>query len=213
MDESTNKTIKEHEIQAKDWDFRGLSEQLYTWNGRFNDKFFEGSLKTPVISFERTRVNTLGHFVIHRNAFGLKWNININSLWADLPLVDILAIELHELVHLWQQELGKKKPKSQHNNYHNTEFREKAMSLGIPSNEYGVTLYYRNPFLSFLREHGVDIKPRYFMEGSDSVIRPKFGRSKLKKWSCGCTRVRVAVADFKALCLKCGNEFESCEWS
>ena len=30
---------------------------------------------------------------------------------------------------------------------------------------------------------------------------------KLKKWSCGCQNVRVAIADFSATCNKCGNEF------
>ena len=33
------------------------------------------------------------------------------------------------------------------------------------------------------------------------------GKSKLKKWSCGCTNIRVAVKYFKAKCLNCGNDF------
>ncbi len=34
------------------------------------------------------------------------------------------------------------------------------------------------------------------------------GDSKLKKWSCGCpVNVRVAVADFRAVCLDCGEQF------
>ena len=32
--------------------------------------------------------------------------------------------------------------------------------------------------------------------------------SKLKKWSCGCQNVRVAIADFSATCNKCGYEFK-----
>jgi hypothetical protein len=38
-------------------------------------------------------------------------------------------------------------------------------------------------------------------------VKPK-GKSKLKKWSCGCTNIRVAVKEFEAKCLKCGNVFE-----
>jgi hypothetical protein len=34
------------------------------------------------------------------------------------------------------------------------------------------------------------------------------GKSKLKKWSCGCTNIRVAVRSLEAKCLKCGNKFE-----
>ena len=149
MDEVTNRAVKENEIRAKDWNFRDLSEQLYTWFDRFNERFFENALRTPVMSFQRTRVNTLGHFVVDRNPFGLKWNINVNSLYADFPLVDVLAVLLHEMTHQWQQESLKKKEKSQHNNYHNKEFRAKAKVIGIPSDEFGITLYYQNPFLSF----------------------------------------------------------------
>jgi hypothetical protein len=33
------------------------------------------------------------------------------------------------------------------------------------------------------------------------------GNSIPDSWSCGCTNARVGVADFRALCLKCGHEF------
>jgi hypothetical protein len=207
-DEITNIAVKENGIRATDWGYRDLSELLYAWFNRFNERFFENLLKTPVISFERTRINTLGHFVIDRNPFGLKWNINLNRLYVGLPLVDILSILLHEQIHLWQQEFGKKKGKNPHNNYHNKEFRLKAKLLGIPSNESGMTLYYQNPFLSFLRDHGVRISSRFFRD--KEVKQMRSSKSKLKKWSCGCTNVRVAIPDFRAKCLKekCGNQFE-----
>jgi len=36
---------------------------------------------------------------------------------------------------------------------------------------------------------------------------PKKGSSKLKKWTCGCTNIRVAVKDAEIQCLKCKNQF------
>ena len=164
MDKATNMAIKENEIRTKESRFLDLSEELYIWFDRFNERFFDNTLKTPVISIERTRVNTLGHFVVDRNPFGLKWNINLNRLYMALPLDDILSILLHKKSHLRQQEFGKKKGKNPLNNYHNKEFRIKAKLLGIPSDESGMTLYYQNPFFSFLRDHGVRISPRFFKD-------------------------------------------------
>ena len=51
MDEATNKTIKEIEIRTKQWRFSNLSEKLYIWFDRFNERFFNIVLKPPVISF------------------------------------------------------------------------------------------------------------------------------------------------------------------
>jgi hypothetical protein len=64
----------------------------------------------------------------------------------------------------------------------------------------------------FLKKHGIvfdraaELKPDGILK-----IPPKAklkGKSKLKKWTCGCTNIRVAVKDFDAKCLKCGNRFE-----
>jgi len=109
MDEATNKTIRQHEAQTPDWRYSELSKHLYIWFDRFNEQFFENLLQTPAISFERERANSLGHYLLTRNAFGLKWNININSLYTDLPFADTLGTLLHEMIHQWQQEFGEKK--------------------------------------------------------------------------------------------------------
>lgn len=210
MDEITNEAIKQHEIQTDEWSFSDQSKRLYTWFERFNERFFANTLKNPVISFERTRVGNLGHFVLDRNAFGLKWNINVNSLYTHRPLVQILATFLHEMTHQWQQEFGKKKVTSDSSNYHNVEFRRKTKEIGIPCGAFGVTLSYHDPFLSFLREHGVSVE-RGFSFVSKPRLESKKGKSKLKKWRCRCTNVRVAVEEFSAQCLKCGNVFEQCE--
>ena len=52
--------------------------------------------------------------------------------------------------------------------------------------------------MDVLREEGIVVPaiPLPLMQ------MPGEGGSKLKKWSCGCTNVRVAVADFRAVCLK-----------
>lgn len=218
MDEATNKAIKEIEISTKEWMFSNLSEQLYTWFDIFNEQFFENKLKIPVVSFQRKRVNNLGHFVVGRNSLGLKWNININAYYKDLALIDTLATLLHEMIHQWQQEFGKKKGSNNNNNYHNVEFRKKARLMGIPNNQSGIILDYKSPFLTLIKSYGISLKSQLLSDHKDGKekadafkLTRKRGMSKLKKWSCGCTNVRVAIADFRAKCLKCNNEYHLVE--
>jgi hypothetical protein len=212
-DETINKVVKENEINAEGWTFSSLSELLYDWVDRFNVEFFENALKTPVISFERTRRNSFGHFVFERNAFGLKWNINFNSRYADRDLVDSLSTLLHEMVHQYMQEFGRKKPRGSKSNYHNKEFRLKAEEMGIPCDEYGRTMYYRNPYLSFLKSQGVKVRPRFTTANKDEVydFPGSPGKSKLKKWSCGCQIARIGKSKFRATCDICGNKFINLE--
>ena len=206
MDEATNEQIREHEIQTTEWRFSKLSKEFYVWFERFNERFFAGKLPTVAISFKRTRINSLGHYVIDRNEFGLKWNINLNSVHLERPLAEILKTLLHEMIHQWQESFGK----NSKGNYHNVEYQKKSRELGIQVNAQGVTIGYDDPFVSFIREHGVNAESRLLVDAEGRPIRaprPVPGKSKLKLWSCGCTKVRVAVKDFRAKCLKCGNEF------
>ena len=210
MDEIINRTIKEHEIQTDEWLFSKLSEQMYIWVDRFNECFFDRKLQTPVVSFRRTGVKTFGHYVIDRKEFGLKRNININCLYSDLPIGVTLATLLHEMIHQLEEEGGGSKTREK---YHSIGFRRKAELLGIPCNPHGVTLAYRDPFRSLLREYGIDFDEvigKYDLETETDIMGIR-GNSKLKKWSCGCTNVRVAIEDFRARCLKCMNVFRLAE--
>jgi len=68
-----------------------------------------------------------------------------------------------------------------------------------------VTGYAANSvFKKLLRRCGVSVPDHEIKAPTE---RPR-GDSKMKKWSCGCTTARVAIADFRARCLKCGNEFK-----
>lgn len=76
--------------------------------------------------------------------------------------------------------------------------------MGLIVDQRGHTQYAPDsPFTRLLERHGVHLPPL----AKSVVLERKRGESKLKKWTCGCTNVRVAVADFQALCLKCGKVF------
>ena len=209
--EIVNNAIMSHELITKEWEHTDCAKKLYKWDERYNKEFFKGELGTPVISFERTCYRILGHFVIGRNAIGVRWNININERYINRPLWEKLMILLHEKGHQWQHEYGKPGKR----NYHNKEFQHKMELLGIPCDSRGITIAVRDPFVSLLRRHGIDVdyiehqkKGNILIENDIISKNNDFGSgSKLKKWTCGCTNVRVAIEDFQAKCLKCNKKF------
>jgi hypothetical protein len=108
MDEKTNVVIKEHETRTKKSRFSALSQLLYLWFKRFNQRFFDKMLRTPAVSFEKTRVNMLRHYVWDQNDLRFKWNININRRHLNRPIMEILGTLLHEMLHQWQETVGKR---------------------------------------------------------------------------------------------------------
>lgn len=126
--EPVNVEIMSHEKNTEDWKYSNLTKQLYEFFEILNKEDFEGRLGTPVISLERTDYRMYGHFVIDRNAIGVKWNININEIHLDKPFWHQLMVLLHEMGHEWQQEFGT--PGKY--NYHNKEFRKKWNHWAFP---------------------------------------------------------------------------------
>jgi hypothetical protein len=79
--------------------------------------------------------------------------------------------------------------------------------IGIPCNKRGVSLGMQEPFISFLKELGVEAEIFPFkQENDESPARPG---SRLKPWSCGCTRLWASSGIVAiAACLKCGKLFQ-----
>ena len=210
INEFINSLIKDIEKNIDDWELSGLAWELYWWVYFFNIAFFKDQpVPIPVISFERTKVSSLGHYVIGRNAFGIKENINLNRAHLNRPFWEILSTLLHETCHSWEHFYiipGKRKKTW----YHSKAFREKMQSFGILCNEKGRHKEIGDPFVFLLKKHGVRFISNTIVDGLIKMSprqKPK-GKSKLRKWTCGCTNVRVAVKEFKATCLKCKSRFE-----
>jgi hypothetical protein len=191
--------LAEHQRQeTAGWDMEGLMRELHCWREIFTVEF---KLQIPPVAFciKHTRSNCYGYFRPGHNEFGLTREIAINKdylAWREDW--QVLGTLLHELLHAWQDACGNPGMR----NYHNAEFRDKALCYGLIVSSRGVTDYApQSPFMDLLRKYGVNVPEL-------PVPRPRVpGNSKLRKWSCGCTNVRVAVAGFRALCLNCGNVF------
>jgi hypothetical protein len=174
---------------------------LQAWTERFIAEF-KLDIPEVVLCIDRLPSRRYGHFRGGHNGFGLKGEIAINAryLAGQRQLWEVLGTLLHELLHAWQEVHGTPGKR----NHHNAEFQAKARELGLVVDRRGVTGYAANsPFKELLRQCGVSVPDHEVVAPKE---RPR-GESKLKKWSCGCTNVRVAVTDFRAMCLKCGNEF------
>ncbi len=200
---SIYRVLSEYQTGRK-WEKQELFQELHRWAAIFAVEF---KLEVPDIAIcvDHLGRSRLGHFRAGPNGFGLSSEIAINEF--HLPqreFWEVLGTLLHEQLHAWQQVCGK----PGRHNYHNKEFRAKAESLGLIVDARGITCY-RTPsaFTELLKRQGITVP-----ELPAPALRRLRGMSKLKKWSCGCTNVRVAVSDFRARCLNCGNEFRRIDW-
>ena len=214
--EDINMAIMNNELSASDWEMWGLAEELYWWVHLFQAVFFKGEpVPLPALTFEKSRVNTLGHYAIGRNAFAVREQINLNRLYLTRPLHGVLSTLLHEMVHSYEYTYvpEDKRTKSW---YHSKAFREKMLEFGILTNNNGshAGIDYNGTFVFILKQHGVSFA-EFNLSGlskGNSMISidppPKTkGKSKLKKWTCGCQIVRIGKREFCATCNICNNKF------
>ena len=182
------------------WHSRDAIAYFQEWADKFNVEF---KLDVPevVLSIDRLPRTRYGQFRCGHNGLGLRGEITLNSKYMSREPWETLGTLLHEMVHGWQQTHGVMSAR----NHHNVEFRQKAKELGLVIDRRGVTSYAaQSQFKNLLRQNGVEVPAGEVAAPADR----KQGRSKLVKWTCACgTNVRVAVADFRALCLKCNTEF------
>jgi hypothetical protein len=199
--ETFNTLLRNHVVQADDWQHRELAEFLHDWVERFTSEF-RLEIDSPAIRICPLRNTTLGHYHPGRNQFGLRHEVAINRRRLARPIADVLLTLFHELLHEWQAQHGK----PGRGNYHNKEFRKKAAYFGISIDARGHTRGVEDGlFVRLLLKYGVDGVGLFVSRGQPVDATPT--GSKLKKWSCGCTNVRCAVA-LVARCLLCGNRFE-----
>lgn len=182
----------------------------------FNRKLYDGKLPKPVITIQTTgRRRALGWFCanIWRAKEGEVPEINITAEELGRDVEDILETLLHEMVHLdnWTQGISDCSVQQ----YHNKRFKVACDKIGLncERTKHGWSLTSLTPALKALIRAAKPQSAAFkmfrlsFLPGAKAASQG----TRLKKWSCGCTNVRVAVADFDAVCNNCGGHFEECE--
>jgi len=204
--ELINENLKSHQITTVDWKEYEQIKNFHLWAERF---IFEFKLKTsiPAIMIGPLHRTRYGHYRPGRNGFGLLHEIAINQRFVNSrEYWDVLGTLLHELLHLEQKLAGKP---GKHN-YHNKAYKERAASFGLIVDQSGHMQYAPapSPFWDILAKYGI-VVPEIPTNIEPVALEP--GHSKLKLWICNCkpqpVRVRVAIEDFQARCLKCGTIF------
>lgn len=213
--EKINYELRHHQQSIKDWDHQTLAKDIHIWTKRFCLEF-KLQCPPPAISLEDLQHNCHGHFRIGRNGFGIlnEIAINISYILGDMLDYDNLGTLLHELIHAEQQALGTDGRASRNRNYHNAAFIERAKGFGLIVDHKGHQQYVPPPtrFSNLLAQYGIQLPESV----GDGPLKNKSrgvtsGNSKLKPWICDCKprpiHVQVAVQDFRARCLKCGELF------
>jgi hypothetical protein len=165
-------------------------------------KRFYGELPLPALSWDRARSGNLGWY-LKEDGLALNHRINLNSKYANRPLADFLQTLTHELGHEWEAIYGKPGKRG----YHNAAFQKKMRDIGIPCNKQGVSLGMQDPFVSFLRELGVEADIFSFKE--ENQERSARLRFRLTPWACRCTRVwTYSYVELSATCSNCSSPFQ-----
>jgi hypothetical protein len=200
QDKLIAQAIRDHQTALVDWEYAALAAELHRWVEIFDVEFKLELPSYPVLHFAKLR-NTYATYEWFRGEVGTKDNItfNIHELSRDPAL--ILGTLCHELLHLWQHYHGTP-PNS---NYHNAEFRIKALECGLRADRHGCHNGYTKVFTNVLAKYGLHVEPvtaEIRLYGADK------NDQKMKKWRCHCTTVRCATR-LQAICLKCEQPFTS----
>lgn len=199
---------------------RATSELLLTFMAA-NSKFYGGTLPVPEVTIQTSgRAAAYGWMTLNKvwsNNNGGSVEINICAEYLNRPLIAIIGTLLHEMAHLENLTQGIKDVSG--HQYHNKHFRAAAEKIGLEvtnTPQYGYSKTEPNEQLTKWI-YSLNLNEQVFqtfrgnLDSTDTGkgTPPKKGdgsKTKMLKWSCGCTNIRCAVI-LKATCEKCGNKF------
>jgi hypothetical protein len=197
--QTLNETVREHETSIP-WEYRELAQTCYTTYDLFNARFFDNALSTCFLCFDKINHKQAGRHLIGQNAVGAECEILLNVKQFHLPLAQVLATLLHQMLHQHEALNGRKDAR----HYHTRAFQAATQAMGIPA-EAGFKCVVKEcteDFLRLLQEAGIDGEAIALPDAQ----APQPGNSTLRKWRCGCTNIRAAV-QLRARCEACGEPF------
>ena len=191
-----------------------------------NKEYFEGVLSRPTITIQSTP-KAYGHFTLRKDTWisklGGTHEINLGAGTLNMPIEEITATLLHEMVHYYNFENGIQDC-SRGGTYHNRRFKEAAemRDLIVQHHEkYGWTITSPSEaLLNFVIENGLTdilifrnesngfrIGGTGTHSGTDGTIPPK--PSSTRKYVCPCCGMSVrATKVVRIMCMDCGKKME-----
>jgi hypothetical protein len=197
--EAVAQAVRDHQTalsNLSDWEYAPLARELHRWVEIFDVEFKLNMPSYPIIHFAPLR-NAYANYKWFRAEVGTKDNITFNT--HELNRDELLSTLLHELLHLWQHYWGI--PST--SNYHNAEFRAKALTCGLIVDPRGCHSGHTEVFTAVLAKYGINLAP---LGAQVRLYGANKREQKMKKWRCHCTTVRCAIR-LQATCLRCEQPF------
>jgi len=131
-----NKYIRKYvEKGATNWEHQSIAQELYQWADVFRLYFFkpkadhQPEIPNLLVGIEPMRVDVLAGYHLKENAIGLPYEITFDARYIRRPLWELLETELHEMVHLYQENTPGLMPCK--GGYHNAQFVLICEELGL----------------------------------------------------------------------------------
>ena len=199
---SIHRTLRAHEIAAP-WEHQVVASVCYRAFDLFNKAFFDDDMPPCLLEFISANFKRDGASCVETNGIGVRSVIQLNTRRLSRPLYEVLGTVLHQMIHQWLNQQGH----TANRTYHKREFIEKSKAVGIPARPHDrccTPADHTDPFLTVVNKLHQDLNAPAEPDALPVAIS---GRSPYKKWSCGCTNIRVAKAKFSATCRDCGSLF------
>lgn len=207
----------------------GYLEKLYR---RINTDIFQDELPEPMITVSPTK-NAYGHMTTWKawaTPKGRKVEVNISSYTLSRPIENTIATLIHELTHLYCQEVLHVKDTSRNGQYHNKVFKEQG-------EKHWLTLSYDNTIgwsptqpserllewicdnsywiieIETYRDLAPDYKPPTSGNGNNGspIIFPKSNNSHSIKYQCPCCGNSCrATKQINIICADCMESMFEC---
>lgn len=185
--------------------------------GLLNDRYYDSELELPMITIQKQRGNNLGHFTLRKiwkdkETEECKYEININPINLDRPLVNIVETLHHEMIHYWNTA---NEIKDCNGNNHNKRFKSAAEERDlICTKEDRVGWGYTSPTEDFIKFVEEEVNPdpecfKYFMNIPKEEKPDKPKNKKTFKYICPTCGMEVkAKPDSNIMCGDCGCKLE-----
>ena len=181
-----------------------------------NEHYFEGQIEEPVITIQSTP-RAYGHVTVakdwQRADGGARHELNIGAGTLDRPIENVTATVLHEMVHLFNLQVGIQDT-SRGNTYHNKRFKEEAEKRGLLIDydpKIGHSITQPAPALkSFCTAQRWRNKLTIArtLDLPDDTPRQK-KPSSTRKYACPCCGQSVrATKEVRILCMECAQQME-----
>lgn len=198
----------------------GYLEKIYR---ELNNDKFGGELEEPIITIQSTP-KAYGHVTcskIWKAKDNEKYELNLGAGTIGRPIENVVSTMLHEMVHIYNLMHGIKDCSNQ-GKYHNTKFRDKAVSVGLiieKHDVYGWTITSpSDDLILYIAEKGwtdilINRNEGYLPmdgktdNGENGKNPPAKKPSSTRKYICPCCGISTrATKSIRIMCMDCKEE-------